>query len=215
MPLPRPVRLYDQPQAPNPRRVNIFIAEKGIEIAREEVNLIRLEHRGDAYVARAGVPQVPALELSDGTVLVETQPICRYLEALEPEPNLMGAGPLEQAVIEMWQRLVEFGLFAAVGSAFRHTNRHMAELEEQCADWGVVNMARIDPALAELDRRLAGRDWIAADRPTVADITALVAVDYLRILKRQVPEELGNLRAWHARMRERPSSRVGLREKRA
>ena len=215
MPLPTPVRLYDQPMAPNPRRVNVFIAEKGLEIPREELNLIKLEHRGEAYTGRAGVAQVPALELSDGTVLVETQPICRYLEALNPEPNMMGTDPLEQATIEMWQRLVEFGLFAAVGSAFRHTNRHMAVLEDQCADWGAVNMGRIDPALAALDRRLDGREWIVAGRMTVADITALVAVDYLRILKRSVPEEFANLRAWHARMRERPSSRVGLKEKAA
>ncbi|HUF57337.1 MAG TPA: glutathione S-transferase family protein [Thermohalobaculum sp.] len=213
MPLPTPVRLYDQPMAPNPRRVNLFIAEKGLEIAREEVNLIKLEHRAEAYAGRAGASQLPALELSDGTVLAETQPICRYLEALHPEPNMMGDGPLETARIEMWQRLVEFGLFAAVGSAFRHTNRHMAVLEDQCADWGAVNLGRIDLRLAELDRRLEGREWIVAGRLTVADITALVAVDYLRVLRRSVPEEFGNVRAWHARWRERPSSRTGLREK--
>ena len=213
MSLPTPVLLYDQPMAPNPRRVNVFIAEKGIEIPREEVNLIKLEHREKAFTGRAGASQVPALELSDGTVLVETQPICRYLEALHPEPNMMGDGPLETAVIEMWQRRVEFGLFAAVGSAFRHTNRHMAVMEDQCADWGEVNLNRIDPRLAELDRRLEGRDWIAADRPTVADITALVAVDYLRILKRSVPEAFANVHAWHARWRERPASRVGLKDK--
>ncbi len=215
MTLPTPVRLYDQPMAPNPRRVNVFVAEKGLEIPREEVNLIEREHMEEAYRSRAGASQVPALELSDGTVLVETQPICRYLEALAPEPNMMGTGPLETARIEMWQRLIEFGLFAAVGSAFRHTNRHMAVLEDQCADWGAVNLARIDPALAELDRRLEGRAFIVAGRMTVADITALVAVDFLRVLKRAVPEPLSNLRAWHARMRERPSSRVGLKEKTA
>ena len=215
MPLPQPVRLYDQPRAPNPRRVNIFVAEKGLDIPRETLNLIEGEHKGTAFVARVGVPQVPALELDDGTVLVESQAICRYLEALHPEPNLMGRDPLEAAEIEMRQRLVEFGLFACVSSAFRHTNRHMAAMEDQCADWGAVNLDRIDPALAELDRRLDGREFIAADRFTVADITALVAVDYLRILKRSVPEALTNLRAWHERVRARPSASEGLKEKSA
>ena len=215
MPLPQPVRLHDQPRAPNPRRVNIFVAEKGIEIPREVLNLIEGEHKREDYVARVGTAQVPALELDDGTVLVESQAICRYLEALRPEPNLMGRDPLEAAVIEMWQRRVEFGLFACVSAAFRHTNRHMAVMEEQCPDWGAVNLGRIDARLTELDRRLAGREFIAADRFTVADITALVAVDYLRILKRHMPEDLTNLRAWHERVKARPSASEGLKEKTA
>ena len=93
-----------------------------------------------------------------------------------------------------------------IATCFRHTNPHMAALEEQCADWGAVNAGRIDARLAELDRRLQGREWIAADRLTIADITGLVAVDFLRILKREVPEELTALRGWHARMRARPSA---------
>ena len=215
MPLPQPVRLYDQPRAPNPRRVNIFVAEKGVDIPREVLNLIEGEHRREEYLARTGAPQLPALELGDGTVLVESQAICRYLEALVPEPNLMGRDPLETAVVEMWQRRVEFGLFACVAAAFRHTNRHMAVMEEQCPDWGAVNLGRIDARLAELETRLEGREFIAADRFTVADITALVAVDYLRILKRSVPEEMTKLRAWHERVRARPSAAEGLKEKTA
>ena len=215
MPLPQPVRLFDQPRAPNPRRVNIFIAEKGLGIPREVLNLIEGEHRHEAFLARAGAPQLPALELDDGTVLIESQAICRYLEALAPEPNMLGRDPLESAVIEMWQRRVEFGLFACVGAAFRHTNRHMAVMEDQCADWGAVNLGRIDGRLAELDRRLGGREFIAVERFTVADITALVAVDFLRVLRRSVPEDLANLRAWHERVRARPSASEGLKEKSA
>lgn len=211
MTLPKPVRLYDQPRAPNPRRVNIFIAEKGLEIPRTTLNLIEGEHKDLEYVGKAGTAQVPALELDDGTVLVETQAICRYLEALSPEPNLMGADPLEAAVIEMWQRRVEFGLFAAVGSAFRHTNPKMAVMEEQCPGWGQVNLRRIDDRLAELDERLVGRKYLAADRFTIADITALVAVDYLRVLKRRVPEEMTHLHAWHDLVRERPSAAEGMK----
>jgi glutathione S-transferase len=205
MRLPQPVCLYTQPRAPNPRRLDIFLAEKGIEIPRIELNLLAGEHKAEDYVARVGAPQVPALELSDGRVLTETPAICRYLEALYPEPNMLGRDVMEAAEIEMWQRLVEFRLFLTVATCFRHTNPHLAVLEDQCPDWGEVNRRRLHARLAELDGRLAGRAWIAADRPTIADITAVVAVDFLRVIKFPLPEEYAGLRAWHARMHARPS----------
>jgi glutathione S-transferase len=206
MTLPQPVRLYDQPRAPNPRRVNIFLAEKGIEIERDNVDLMAGAHKQADYLAKVGMPQVPALELDDGTILTESVAICRYLEALQPEPNMMGSDVMEQVVIEKWQRLVEFRLFATVAACFRHTNPHLAVLEDQCADWGEVNRGRLDARLAEIDRRLEGRDWIAADRLTIADITALVAVDFLRVIKHPIPESYANLLAWVERMHARPST---------
>ncbi len=206
MSLPEPVRLYTQLRAPNPRRVDIFLAEKGLEIPRAELDLMQGEHRRDDYLAKVGAPQVPALELSDGRVIAESVAICRYLEALRPEPNMLGRDVMEEVEIEMWQRLVEFRLFATVAACFRHTNPHLAVLEEQCPDWGEVNRGRLHTRLAELDRRLAGREWIAADRPTIADVTAVVAVDFLRVIKHEVPEDHAGLRAWHQRMKARPST---------
>ncbi|MCL5776956.1 glutathione S-transferase [Limibaculum sp. FT325] len=203
--LPAPVCLFDQSFAPNPRRVNIFLAEKGIKIERHSLNLIEGEHKAPDYLAKAGIPQVPALELEDGTVLTESQAICRYLEALHPEPNMMGREPLELAVIDMWQRRVEFGLFAAVTATFRHTNPHMAALEDQCPDWGEVNRKRIAGHLARLDARLAGSPYLAADRFTVADITAIVAIDFLKVIREPVPDDLPSLAAWIGRVRARPS----------
>ena len=206
MSLPQPVRLYEQTRAPNPRRVNIFLAEKELEIERVNVDLIAGEHKQPDYLAKIGVPQVPALELDDGTILTESVAICRYLDASQPEPNMMGRDVMEQIAIEKWQRLVEFRLFATVAACFRHTNPHLAVLEDQCADWGEVNRGRIDGRLGELDRRLEGRDWIAADRLTIADITAIVAVDFLRVVKHPIPEGYTNLLAWVARMHARPST---------
>lgn len=206
MDLPQPVRYYHTARAPNPRRTDIFLAEKCVEIERVPIDLLAGDHKHPDYLARTGVPQVPALELSDGTVLVEAPAICRFIEALHPEPNMLGRDPLEAAVIESWQRRVEFRVMQTVAFAFRHTNPHMAALESQCADWGAVNAGRIDERLDELDRRLQGREWIAADRLTIADITAVVAIDFLRILKRGVPEGMTALRDWHARMRARPST---------
>jgi len=204
--LPDPVRLYDQPRAPNPRRVNIFLAEKGVEIPRETVDLMQGGHRASAFLDAVGVSQVPALVLSDGTVLTETQAICRYVEALHPEPNMMGADPLEQAVIEMWQRRVEFGLFLTVAGCFRHSNPHMAVLEHQVPEYGAAMRDRIAGHLEALETRLAGRDWIAADRPTVADITAVVALDFMKVIKYPMPEGMKNLNNWASRMRARPST---------
>ena len=206
MTLPQPVRLYEQPRAPNPRRVNIFLAEKGLDIERVNIDLMAGEHKQPEYLAKVGVPQVPALELDDGRVLVETVAICRYFEAFQPEPNMMGRDVMEQITIEKWQRQIEFRLFATVAACFRHTNPHLAVLEDQCADWGEVNRGRIDGRLGELDKRLKGRDWIAADRLTIADITAIVAIDFLRVIKHPIPESYTNLLAWAARMHARPST---------
>ena len=208
MDLPQPVRLYHTARAPNPRRVDIFVAEKGVELERVPVDLLAGAHKQPDYLAKTGVPQVPALELSDGTVLVEAPAICRYVEALHPEPNMLGHDALEVALIESWQRRVELRLMMTIAFCFRHTNPHMAAMEQQCTDWGEVNAGRIDERLAELDRRLQGREWIAADRLTIADITGVVAVDFLRILKREVPEQMTALRDWHARMRARPSTEM-------
>ena len=205
MSLPAPVKLYDQSRAPNPMRVNLFLAEKGLDLAREQVDLIAGQHKTPDYLDKVGAPVCPALELSDGSVLTETQAICRYIEALHPEPNLMGRDALETARIEMWQRRVEFGLFAAVGSCFRHTNPAMAVLEDQVADWGEVNRARIDGHLETLDNQLAGREFLAADRFTIADITAFIATGFQRIIKHEIPAGLDHLTAWRERIKQRPS----------
>jgi glutathione S-transferase len=206
MSLPSPVLLFDQPRAPNPRRLNVFLAEKGLDLPRREIDLMAGEHKTPDYLGHVGAAQVPALELEDGTVLTETQSICRYIEALHPEPNLTGRDALEQAVISMWQRRVEFGLFRTVAMCFRHTNPKLAVLEEQLPEWGEMNRGFIAGHLETLDRRLDGREWIAADRLTVADITALVAVDFMRIIRYPLPGELANLAAWHARIAARPSA---------
>ena len=119
---------------------------------------------------------------------------------------MLGRDPMEVVEIEQWLRRVEFRLFLTVAQCFRHTNPHLAVLEDQCPDWGEVNRGRLAERLGEVDRRLEGRDWIAADRLTMADITATVAVDFLKVIDFQVPENLTNLTAWHQRIRARPST---------
>ena len=200
------MKLYDTKVAPNARRVRIFLAEKGISVPLVPVDLGKLEHKQAPYASINPVQQVPALELDDGTVLTESIAICRYFEELNPDPPLFGTGPLGRATVEMWQRRLEFGLFATVGQAFRHLHPAMAAMEvPQIAAWGEANKPRATAFLQLLDRHLANRDFVC-DGFTVADITGLVAMDFMKLARIPVPEELGHVRRWHAALAARPSA---------
>jgi glutathione S-transferase len=204
MDLPRPELLVDCRPAPNPRRVRIFLAEKGVKLPVEQVDIMA----GDqfrAHAARVGTHHVPALRLSDGRWLTESVAICRYLEALWPEPNLMGVDPLETAEVEMWNRRVEFQLLAPIAAVLRHGNPKMAVMEDQCPEWAAANRPRVAAALGWLDARLAASPFVAGGRFTIADITAAVAVDFLRPTRIAVPEDCRALAAWRAGLAERPS----------
>ncbi len=204
MTLPRPVRLFDCLPAPNPRRVRVFFAEKGVVLPTEQVDIMAGAQFGE-YRARVGTHHVPALELEDGRFLTESTAICRYVEALWPEPNLMGKNALEAAEIEMWSRRAEFGLLAPAAAVLRHGNPKMAVMEDQCPEWAEANRPRVIAGLEWLDRRLAESPYLAGGRFTIADITAAVAVDFLRPSRIAVPEDLGALAEWRKRLAARPA----------
>ena len=139
------MKLYDGGRAPNPRRVRIFFAEKGLALPElVPVDMARKEHKTEAFTRINPAQRLPVLELDDGTALAETIAICRYIEALHPEPPLFGRDAKEQATIEMWNRRVELGLFASVAAVFRHSHPSMAELEEQVPEWAEANRDQID-----------------------------------------------------------------------
>ncbi len=200
------MRLYDGGRAPNPRRVRIFLAEKGISVPIERVDLASLEHKSAEFTAINPLQRVPVLVLDDGTVITESIAICRYFEGLRPEPPLFGRGALEIALTEMWNRRVELNLYQAVSAVFRHTHPAMKDFESQVPEWGEVNRPRVFDFLGLLDRELRNRLFVAGDHYTVADITTLVAVDLMRPAKLIVPEDLVNLHRWHAQIGERTSS---------
>ena len=201
------MRLYDGGRAPNPRRVRVFMAEKGISVPLVPVDLGKLEHREVGYRAVNPVAQVPALVLDDGTVLTETVAICRYLEELHPEPPLFGTDALSKAQVEMWQRRIELGLLMTVAAAFRHLHPAMAAMEvPQVPAWGEANKPRALDFLRILDRQLAGREFVCGPRFSVADITGLIAIDFMKPAKLAVPEELAHVRRWHAAISSRPSA---------
>ena len=201
------MKLYiDAGRAPNPRRVRIFLAEKGVTIPTEAVDLGAMAHRSAAYSAINPMQRLPALMLDDGTVIGESIAISRYIEALHPAPPLFGEGAREQALVEMWQRRVEFHLLACVTQVFRHLHPAMEKMEvPQVAAWGEANKPRVQDFLTFLDDELKGRAYVAGPRFSVADITAVVAIDFMKPAKLAVPEALANLRRWHGEVSARPS----------
>ena len=201
------MKLYDGGRAPNPRRVRVFLAEKGISIATEQVELGKLEQRSDAYTAVNPMQRVPALQLDDGAVIAESIAICRYFEGLKPEPPLLGRPGLEAATIEMWNRRVELHLYFPVSHVFRHLHPAMKELEiPQVAAWGEVNKPRVMEFLSLLDDQLGKVQFIAGDAFSIADITGLIAVDFMKPAKLAMPDPLTHVRRWHAEVSARPSA---------
>jgi glutathione S-transferase len=201
------MKLYDGGKAPNPRRTRIFLAEKGITVPTEQVDIMALDHKTPEFSAKNPMQRVPVLVLDDGTCISESIAICRYFEALRPEPPLFGQGALEAAMVEMWNRRAELNFLFIVAHAFRHLHPVMKDLEvPQVPEWGEANKPRAVDFLRIVDRELADREFIAGDRYTVADITALVGYDFLKVAKIAVPEELSHVRRWHAAVSARPSA---------
>lgn len=200
------MKLYDSPFAPNPRRVRIFLAEKGLQIPTETVELGKMQHRTDEFRALNPREQTPVLVLDDGSALSESVAICRFIEELHPEPCLFGASPRERAFTEMWNRRMELGLLMTVQAVFRHLHPAMAQLEDQCAAWGEANKPRLLKELAGLDAELANQPYVAGDQFTIADITALCAVDFMRPTRIPLPEELVHLKRWKDEVSARPSA---------
>lgn len=205
------MKLYDTPFAPNPRRVRWVMAEKDIgDIEIVAVDLMQGEHKQPDYLSKAGLAQLPALEFDDGAVVTESIAICRFLESRHPEPNLFGRTPQETAVIEMWLRRAEMLVANPMMLWVRHTAPPLAVLEEQNPAVAAYQQAQGLKGLRVLDERLAGREWLAADRLTIADIVAFIGIDFTRMLRFRPPEELANLCRWVETMRARPAAKAGM-----
>ena len=210
------MKLYDMVKAPNPRRVRIFLAEKGIEVERIEVDIPGGANLGPDYCAINPRGVVPTLVLDDGTTIDESIAICRYFEARNPEPNLVGRDPLETARVEQWQRRCEFeGLFN-IAMVFRNTaapfanrampgtNPSLPQIPELAERGRVLTWHFLDT----LEARLGESAFVASDRYTLADITALVAVDFAKWVQIRVPETHTNTRRWYEVVSSRPSARA-------
>jgi len=203
------MKIYGNWNMGNPRRVAIFLAEKRIEIPFEVVDLASGVHRSEPFVSKNPFSRVPVLEFDDGTCLSETIAICRYFEALHPDPPLFGTGPQEAAVVEMWERRIEFHLLGPVSHIFRNSHPAMKEMEvPQVPAWAEANKPRAMDFVALLDRELANRRYVAGDRYSVADITGMIAVDFMKPAKLAVPDTVINLKRWYADVSARPSAKA-------
>ncbi len=201
------MKLFDGGRAPNPRRVRVFLAEKGIEVPVVPVDMGAMEHRSEQVSSRNPLQSLPVLELDDGTILTETVAICRYFEEIQPAPPLFGAGAAGKALVEMWQRRVELELFMRVAHAFRHTHPGMKDWEvPQIPEWGEANKPKVTKFLHFLDGELAKREFIAGDAYTIADITGLIAIDFMKPARIALPEDCAHVRRWHEAVSARPSA---------
>lgn len=210
------MKLYDWGAAPNPRRVRIYLAEKGIVVPTEDVGVPNSGELKPAFLAAHPHRRVPLLELDDGTCIGEAMAICRYFEALHPEPPLMGRNPKEMALIDMWERIAEFEGLQAVSENFRNSRRSFA-------DRAIAGYAGALPQIPELvergalrtrlffekiDAQLAGHEFVVGDGYSTADITALCTVDFAGFCKLPVPDDCTHLMRWHAAVSARPSAKA-------
>lgn len=203
------MKLYGAPMpAPNPRRVRMFLVEKGIALEETPVNLFKREHKSPEFRAKNAAGQVPMLELDDGTTISETVAICRYFEEVQPEPPLFGTTPVEKAHVDMWVRRIEFILMTPVANFWRHAHVLTAGLLNQFKEFGESNREAYAGAQRWLDKDLGKRPFIAGEAFTVADICALSTVDFAGWIGLPLDAERTNLAAWHARVSERPSAKA-------
>jgi glutathione S-transferase len=203
------MKIYNHPLAPNPRRVRIFVAEKGLQIPYEDIDIFNDQQRTPEFLAKNPAGGVPVLELDEGGHLAESVAICRYLEALHPEPNLFGKDGREQAFIEQWNRRMELNFFGPVGRAFQHTNPLFAQRMKQFSDYGAAQLAEARTRLEWIDRQLEDREFIAGSRYTIADITALVAADFgAAMAGLKLDPACRNFTRWHRTVSARPSARA-------
>ena len=201
--------LYHDPRAPNPRRVRIFLAEKSVAYDTIEVLIATDQHHTVEYRRKHPLSLLPVLELEDGRIIRESMAICRYLEETHPDPNLFGVDPWERAQVEQWNRHAELELLIPIQNIFRNTNAFWQGKIKQAPEFAAIMTELVGARLDWLENELGQRAYMAGDRFTVADITALCAIDFGKVAKvRLQPEKHPSLIAWHARCSERPSTKA-------
>ena len=202
------MKIYETNTAPTPRRVRFFLAEKNIPMDYVQVDIQGGENLSPAMRARNPMAKVPVLELDDGTCIYESVSICRYFEELYPETPLMGTTPLEKAQIDMWQRQCEFGLFMQIGMCFQHSTGYFKDRMTPVLEYGKVAGQDASKFLEILNSRLADNEFIAGDKCSIADITAVCAIDFGRVVKVRIAPEQTHLQRWYDAISARPAAKA-------
>ncbi len=202
------MKVYDSKAAPNPRRVRVFVAEKGIDVPFEELDIVNAVNRQEDFRKKNPMGTIPVLELDDGTCISESAAICRYFEEMHPEPPLLGVDGKDRAVVAMWDRRMEFEILLPIENAFRQQHAFFKGRIEQCPEYAEVSKRQAIQNLAWLDEALADRKFVAGDRYTIADITALCGVDFGKVSKITIQPDQKNLSRWYEEVSARPSAKA-------
>ncbi|HEY0975521.1 MAG TPA: glutathione S-transferase family protein [Solimonas sp.] len=204
------MKLYTSRGAVSPARVHFFLAEKGIDIEKVQIDLMKGEHRTPDYRAISANGRTPALQLDDGRTLCETVAICRYFEELKPEPPLFGRDAFERAHIEMWNRIVEFELMVPMAMAFRHTFPAMKMLEDQVPAFGEKQRVVAQKRAKRFDQQLAHQPYLAGGAFSIVDITAWCSFRFFRVAGFELTDAQPHLRDWFQRIKARPAAAVAF-----
>ncbi|MGP4845098.1 glutathione S-transferase family protein [Marinobacter sp. 1Y8] len=205
------MKIYETKTAPNPRRVRIFLEEKGLldKVEFIQIDLAKGENLTPEFAARNPMKKVPVLELDDGTCISETMAICRYFEELHPETApLLGEGPLGKAQTEQWLRWIEYFFFLPTGMCFQHTSGYFKDRMNPIQEWGEECAKNVEKFFHFLNKHLEGREYICGDSFSAADINAFTTVDFNKVVNIRIKPEQTHLQAWYDRIKARPSSAV-------
>lgn len=202
------MKIYETRTAPNPRRVRMFLAEKGVDMEYVQLDLQKGENLTAEMRAKNPLGKVPILELDDGTCIAESDAICTYFENTVPEPALMGTDAKSKAIISMWQRQVEMALLLQVGMCFQHSTGYFKDRMVPVAEYGKQAGINAAKYLNILERRLELNTYIAGEDFSIADITALCAIDFARVVDIRLSDEHTNIRRWYDLVSQRPSAKA-------
>ena len=196
--------------APNPRKVHIYLAEKGLTVDRVHTKMAERQHKAPEFMKKNSLGQVPVLETDDGKFISESLAICRYFEAFHPAPPMFGRDPFDAAMVEMWIRRAEFRLWNPMGQVWINADARTAIVNpNQFKDYGEHSKKVLANAMKWIDRELGdGREFLAGANYTMADIVLLCGIDFAKFIHQDMPDDAPNLRAWHARVSARPSARA-------
>ncbi len=208
MSTPKPHRIIENRAAPNCRRVRIFLAEKGIDIPFEQIDIMAGEHFQEKHKDMVGTFRVPVLAFTDGSFITESIAICRFFEEYSPRRPLFGKTDYEKALVEMWQRRVEFELLWPIAFVLRHGNPKMSVLEKQCLAWSEANKPRVLEGLETLNKQLDGNEYVTGPNFSIADITAIVSINFLRTIKVDISPKMGSIIRWRENLSKRISMSV-------
>ncbi|MDT0596205.1 glutathione S-transferase family protein [Glaciecola petra] len=202
------MKIYDTKTAPTPRRVRMFLAEKGLEMDYVQVDLAKGENLSPEMRLKNPIAKIPVLELDDGTCISESDAICLYFETLHPNPPLMGNGALEKATVAMWQRQIDLCLFMQIGMCFQHSTGYFKDRMTPVPEYGKVAGENARKYLNVLDKRVAKYPFMAGENFSIADITALCSIDFARVVNIRISAEQTHLQAWYDKVAARPSAKA-------